>query len=496
MAKAAITVDDPAFGTLVWDALDGAWAAGVAIDHFASFGSDLPPIASDDDEEDAASEDENGGDGEEDALRKAISSSTGFFDLLTQTTEVRGELEKMPAEERALFERAFSNLREQAEAVDDPAIDEDKVLAEGKFLLSVVPPAKKKPPTDEQREAWTALLADIDAIAGKVMARALEVYRRQRPVRLKWWKAYDDSPARHLPDVKTTKALAKVVRPMRFRVYPGGEVGVLFDGIWERAGAFGALLREGEILALGPEKVTLEYTPKKKAAKRLDHPVFGPLRLASGIGDEWVGTLRFDAFGDFYEIANERRSKAFFGDQLPPWSPPWDFIEGEIDLTVYAEKDGTEPSEAQADVFRAFMADERKVVADVTAAVFDYYRKYYAEDAEADEADDDADTDADDEEDVDGDEDEADSEDDEEAADDSDDDFDDGDDDDEPRAKSPEDLRELMTLQSVGVVPGRKKKSAAVVLNFSCTWDDEHGMSVLWRDRKVAEVNQMSQVDA
>ena len=69
------------------------------------------------------------------------------------------------------------------------------------------------------------------------------------------------------------------------------------------------------------------------------------------------------------------------------------------------------------------------------------------------------------------------------------------DDEDAKEIKSPGDLREHLTLQSVNIHPPRKRKPAPVVLNFGCAFDEEHGMSVLWRDAKVEQVEQMAQVE-
>jgi hypothetical protein len=446
---------DPVFGELAWDLLEGAWAAGVEVDYFQDFGKKLPSLAEDADEEDADGAADGGGGDDDDAVMKALSTSGGFLDLLMQTDEIKQGLEQAPAEQRAMFQQMFSSTRELVRASDNPVVDYDKLLREGKFILYVVPPEDQKPPNAAQRKAWAGLLKGGGVVFDEVMNRALETYRRQRPVRVRWWKAYDEkTPPKHLPDVKTTAALAKVVRPTEFRVFPGGEVGIEFDGSWDRIEALGVVLRGGEIVAFGPAKVVDEYRGKDGAGRRIDHPVFGPLRLH--VSDEWVGIVHFEAFRDFYEIAPLRRKRrlqrskrpgSLAGADLLPWTPSWDFIEGEFELTVYTE-DGREPSQAQADAFLAVKAGEKKVAEELLAAAFKYYRQYYA-----------------------------------------------GDDEDAKQVKSPDDLRERVMLQSVNVYPPRQGKPAAVVLNLACAFDEEHGMSVLWRGGKVEQVEQMAQVD-
>src|SRR4029078_5999680 len=156
--------------------------------------------------------------------------------LISQAPAIPRELEQAPGEQVALFAQMVNSTRELVRAADNPVVDYDKLLREGKFILYVVPPEDQKPPNAAQRKAWAALLkGGGGAVFDKVMDRALETYRRQRPVRVRWWKAYDEkSTPKHLPDVKSTAALAKVVRPREFRVFPGGEVGIEFDGSWDR----------------------------------------------------------------------------------------------------------------------------------------------------------------------------------------------------------------------------------------------------------------------
>lgn len=456
MAKAKPSeVNDPVFGKLLWDASEYAWAAGVEVDYFRDFGSKLPSLADEDDDAAGATED-GGGVDDDDPVQKALSTGTGFLDLFMQTDEMKRELAQAPAEQRAMFEQMFGNARRIVEAAENPPVDWRKLKREGKHLLYVVPPGSQKPPTEAQRKVWAALRKDGVPVFDAVMKRALETYRRQRPVRVRWWKAYDDrNLPKHLPDVKTTAALAKVVRPMEFRVFPGGDVGIEFDGAWDRADGFGVILRGRDIVSFGPTKVVSEYRGgDDRAGRRIDHPVFGPLRLH--VSDEWVGVARSEPFRDFYEIAPLRQRRQAErsrhggippGADLMPWTPSWEFVEGEFELAVMTDDRG-EPSRAQADAFLAFKADERTVAEQVLAAAFPYYRKYYAED-----------------------------------------------DDDAKAIKSPADLRERLTLHSVSVHPPRGRNAAAVVLNFGCAFDEEHGMSVLWRGGKVEQVEQMSQVD-
>ena len=445
---------DPVFGRLAWDALEWAWAACVEVDYFRDFGGKLPSLADDDEDADGAAD--GGGGNDADLLLKALASPGGLMDLLSQTPAIKRELEQAPAEQVALFAQMVNSTRELVRASDNPVVDYDKLLREGKFILYVVSPEDQKPPNAAQRKAWTVLLkGGGGAVFDKAMNRSLETYRRQRPVRVRWWKAYDEkSPPKHLPDVKTTAALAKVLRPTEFRVFPGGEVGIEFDGSWDRIEALGVVLRGEEIVAFGPSKVVDEYGRKDGPGRRTDHPVFGPLRLH--VSDEWIGVVRLEAFRDFYEIAPLRRKRrlqrskrpeSLAGADLLPWTPSWTFIEGEFELTVYAE-DGSEPSQAQADAFLAVKAEEKKVADEVLAATFKYYRQYYAKDDE-----------------------------------------------DAKHVKSPNDLRERLMLQSLSVYPPRNGKPAAVVLNLACAFDEEHGMSVLWRGGKVEQVEQMAQVD-
>jgi hypothetical protein len=473
---AKTTIQDPAFGTLTWDASDHVWSAAIPVEYFQKFGNDMPSYGDDEEDEEEgegeAEESEAGGAGVD--VLKGLSGPGGLFGMLTKTDEFKKGMAGLPPEQGAQLQgilgQFVSNVRELTDRADDPGFDTDKLFAEGKFLVTVAAGESKKPPADAQCQGWTAFTAAAPAVFDEVMRRALALYQRQRPARLRWWRAMygGKSPAKTLPDAKTPAALAKVIRPLEFRVHPGGEVGIHFNTTWDWGDGFGVMVRGRDVVAIGPEAVALKAGPKQDKAKRIDHPVFGPLRLQEG--DGWKGVARFDAFGEFYEVAEQRRSRGPYEDKLPPWTPPWNFIEGEFGLMVYV--DGKEePSAAQVEAFRALKADEAETVKTVCDAVMDYYREMYADSAGSGDDDDEDDDDDDEDEDE------------------------DGDDEAELAPKSADDLREMMMLQSIDVRRPKRGKSAGVVLNFSCTWDDEHGMSVLWRDGKVEKVDQAAQLD-
>jgi hypothetical protein len=258
---------------------------------------------------------------------------------------------------------------------------------------------------------------------------------------VRWWKAiYDDAPTKLLPDAKTAKALAKVIRPTEFRVHADGEVGVRFEPAWRQADGFGVLLRGGEVVAIGDEEVALAPpAPPAKKGEAIEHPILGPLRRAND--EEWVGSIHLPSWREFYNVVEERRAWRQLKGEYVRWSPPWNFVDGNFALTVYVER-GHEPTDAQAAAFAAFVKNEPKAAGQIQMAIFDWYRanaEKYREtmDEDGDEL--------------------------------------------MPAVESPGDLRELITLNTVNIFTPRGRKPPATGLSFGCSWDGEHGLVVRWR---------------
>jgi hypothetical protein len=444
MARA--TIDDATFGQLTWDLLDGGWTGAVAVDYFRDFGADLPEIESQDAEEDA----------EVDELMKDI---PGLADMMKLFTSFAAEqIDELPEVERAAARKMMQGMQQMTQEVADmdeegDRFDPDKLFAEGKFKITILAPKKQQPPTPQQREAWQNLIDRGDEIFDRVMQRALDEYRNQRPTRLHWWEVtYGDSPAAALPDAKTTKALKKVIRPIEFRLHRTGEVGIHFDTTYARAEGFGVLLRDGEIVHIGDKDMALDAP--KPPGKTIDHPVFGRLEHAHPY-PWWEGSMRFEPLRAFRNVVEDRHSF----DTFPEWgqvrnAPSWDFLNGDFSLSVTDEKQ-TGPTDAQVAAYQAFMAEPERTTKVLLEGILKGYRKLIASWRE--DLDDDEETDRT-----------------------------------MPRLKSPDGLRELITFQGITVYPEEKSrgkvKPVAIGLSFDCSWDEEHGLGVRWRDGKVEAV--------
>ena len=441
------TIDDATFGQLTWDLLDGGWTGAVAVDYFRDFGADLPEVETGDDEDDA----------EVDELMKDMPGPADFMKMFT--TLAAQSLNEMPEKERAAAQQMMQGLGRMSQEVADieeegDRFDPDKLFAEGKFKITILAAKKKQPPTARQREEWQTLINGGDQIFDAVMKRALDEYRKQRPTRLHWWEVtYGDSPAAALPDAKTTKALKKIVRPIEFRIHKAGEIGIHFDTAYARAEGFGVLLRDGEIVDIGEKEIALD-APETLGKKTIDHPVFGRLTHADPY-PWWEGSMRFEPLRAFRNVVEDRHSFLTF----PEWgqvrnAPSWDFLNGDFSLSVTDEEQAG-PTEAQVAAYQAFMADPERTAKVLLEGILKGYRKITAgwrvdldDDDEADRT--------------------------------------------MPKLKSPDGLRELITFQGVTVYPEEKSrgkvKPVAIGLSFDCSWDEEHGLGVRWRDGKVEAV--------
>jgi hypothetical protein len=63
-----------------------------------------------------------------------------------------------------------------------------------------------------------------------------------------------------------------------------------------------------------------------------------------------------------------------------------------------------------------------------------------------------------------------------------------GDEDTAPSVSRPEDFKSLITLRRIYVHQVQKDGCPYVGFEFTCSWDDEHGLGVLMRDTRVVEI--------
>lgn len=452
------TLNDPAFGEIVFDGfLHGGWAGSFVDGRFDGFGTGLPEIRVDDDEDDA---DGDAGDEEADEFTKLLGGgSQDFLSLMEKMTGQSFEQQAagMPEKEREAAMGMIASMRDMARRVDDDdgALDAEQLLKDGRFKV-VVRNEHGQPPSDAQRAAWQAFRDGGDALMERILERLLATYQSQRPERLRWWAAmYGDSPETALPEVDSTRAMRAIVLPEEVRIHPdlgdGVTVGVHFDASWERGDGVGVLLRDNEVIAVGPKDVALET---RKPAKTIEHPVFGTLRWDGY--ERWVGTyksrvLRGESTARTTRFRFERTPEIYVIRSAPYWAT----ITGEYPLEIFDES-GKGPSDEQAAAYAAFTADPDAAADAVLAAMLTYYqkaRKAYVKGLDPDDEDDQETLAT----------------------------F--------PELASPRGLLEIVTLQGVSVwsTPSkRRNKGVAIGLNFA--WEDEHGLGVRWRDGRVEAV--------
>jgi Domain of unknown function (DUF6985) len=295
------------------------------------------------------------------------------------------------------------------------------------------------------------------------MERLLIAYRRQRPLRVYWWErmygADDPILAEALPEISSVEELKALVRPLEFRVNdlrrnqpPPSNVGIRFDAAWDRPGGFGVLLRADQIVAMGPPGLAEGLADGRLLDDpEVDVPPFG--RMTCHGGQQYTGLVHFEPLARFRDLAEERET---FAQQrqhefLRP-APPWDFVGGDFELNVYSAEDGT-PHREQLAAFEAFMADPQRTADQILAAILDYYRSVFESYREA----------------------YGDSEEAERLV---------------PQTDSVEGLRDLITFQSMTIDPPDDDdgQPSQIKLGFACSWEQEHGLGVRWRDGKIEEV--------
>jgi hypothetical protein len=413
--------EDPVLGTLTWDTLDRVWAGSVEVPFFRDFGDDLPQLPRRDEDDDDDVEGIMATVNE--ALRRgreALAEMRGVAAPVTPVADVDD---------------------------DDDAPDPDTLFAQGRFKITLSG-LRTRPPSQVQRDSWKQLTKGGKTIFDQLMKRLLDVYRRQRPTRIRWWNAtWDDPPDEALPDARTARDLKKLLRPLEFRVHSAGDIGIHIDASWDRGG-LGVRVRGGEIASIGDRDVALAIAG---SGKTIDHPVLGILTRDD---DQWEGSLRFEPFHEFCAVAHLQH---FFNDGERRSAPAWSFIEGDFGLTVNDE-DCKGPSAAQVAARQAFMRNPNRVARETLDAIVQYYRKLsktYRKDlgSAADAL--------------------------------------------MPKIESADALERLISFLGLTIFEKEKsrgrEKPIAIALTFSCTWDEEHGLAVRWRDGKIEAVGQLDE---
>jgi hypothetical protein len=307
---------DPLFGNLSW--AGGYWEGAVSIPYFRGFGSGMP----------------------------AVSQS--------------------PAEPPDPFG-------------DDE--DDDPTPSEGKLDLHVTPGGgTRQKPTDAQRLAWQMILDRRDAVWEELMGRVLDEYRRQRPVRVRWWKSVfgEHALSRFLPELKDPRALSRTIHPANVLVQPHvvapaatPDVLVQFVGSW-LAGGFAVVLRDGRVADLS----RYAAPDRDETPVRFDHPAFGRLSWNDHYA-AWLGVVRWNEVGrsDGLEtFAKAAPMRAHFESRPAYFKNPdlpleWDFINGRFTTLVHVV-DVEAPTARQSAACESFRAGAARHAADIADAIF------------------------------------------------------------------------------------------------------------------------------
>ena len=313
---------------------DDEWEGAVAIPYFQGFGQDIPKVAQDPSEPPSPF-----GDDDED-----------------------------------------DDVEDDAE---DPS-DWDVLFRKGKFEIQVATRGEARVrPTDEQRRAWRTVLDRGDAVWDELMDAVVEEYRRQRPVRVRWWRAVfgDHALDRMLPDVKDAKSMRRLVRPVGVLVQPVKEksaqtpdVLVQFIASWHDP-AFSVFLRDGRVADIA------NYTLRERDEDPifLDHPAIGRL-VWSDVSRTWLGDTPYEPFRDYCNVAdwrtNFRRNRARFKNPELPLE--WPFVQGRFVVEVFP-KDVEPPTVNQAKALEAFRAGGGRNAKAVLEALLPHYNAYLAD---------------------------------------------------------------------------------------------------------------------
>ncbi len=333
------TVEDPVFGTLMYDR--GSWVTGVAEPGFATWGESLDEIFKD-----------------EGSVKD---------DPVARLEAIKGQMGGEFAQS-ALLQRMLEIAREQQSL---GVLFEPEVLRRAGCVKLVVNGAG---PLDGQRRAWAAFRDKGEALAEEVAARLLQVYQEQRPERLRWWKAvYSEPPDTVLPEIASTADMRRIMRPREIRLvgdHEGTEatVAIPFSTLWSNED-LEVLVRDGIIESVQPAGFL-----GRKPRKSIDAQPFGT--LYRGRPETWNGSFHTDhlrghasAWHERYRFNNSAEARAGWYRPVPPWS----VITGNVSLEII-DPSGQGPSPAQAEAFIRFNADPEQTAWMILAGILVMYR--------------------------------------------------------------------------------------------------------------------------
>jgi hypothetical protein len=180
--------------------------------------------------------------------------------------------------------------------------------------------------------------------------------------------------------------------------------------------------------------------PKPKPKRKPGTVMLPPLPPLTFEVDEWTGRDTIPAWAGFVDV----------GDGFGPRRKS----KGKVDVVVAAADEDEEapPAPEQVAAYAYLKDNDAAVTKAVVAAIFKQYPKW-RKDYDADEMEDDEDFEM-------------------------------------PPIQSPGDLKRLIGLVTVRVLPIARDGSAYVGLDLACTWDDEHGLGVMTHKSRVIDVGQ------
>ena len=440
MASPVIT--DDFFGLLQWDRIQQQWQTSIDYAYFQGSGKEIP----EDEPEPTPPPAANPAPSNSVTLEMfdATMAEQGFTGPATHSLP--------PLEQRAIAS-IVAKLRQEVINKQQSAVVIPVSAPKAFELFIDVSNNHHAPPSEAQRDAWKRFLRNTKPICAEIMRQALAMYRRQRRTRIHWWKEIygpdDLLLPKVLPPIASAKALKAFIRPRQFYIQRDwcGDgaplIGILFTAAWDTRG-FAVLVRNGRVIEVGNPEIA---THARKNEPLVNHPVFGPMRAGKR---EWEGVFRWEPVRRFYEIAEWRDYLSTHPPgNLRGFLPTWDFIDGRFDLRV-AAWDG-EPSTAAIELYQQFTADPERSANQVLEAIFRYYQSVIENYRSAMQNMDGLDVIA-------------------------------------PRIKSIDDLRPLMTFQSLSVFGSEVTRKLSIGLGFHCSWEGEHGLGLRWAGGKVEEV--------
>jgi len=231
---------------------------------------------------------------------------------------------------------------------------------------------KRRTPDERQRAAWKKIVKRGEALWDEVLDALVAEYKRQRPLRVRYWKASGDSKllARILPARIDRATMKKMVTPFWCTLeWPEPNEGavdfsVTFDVTWYSE-CVNVYIRDGQVT-----DVTAAGSVHYRRRPAFQSKQFGTIRRDQNSAMPWCGTMEIEPYNTWAAVEVDRQH--WDSDHTPDVRSSLPFRAERTEVFIYSPRNKP-PTPRQEAAFRE--ATSAPATREVIGALFEHYRQ-------------------------------------------------------------------------------------------------------------------------